>query len=436
MNRSLLALALALASGCARDGEGRTLGAPPTTSSAQTASAALGSSVAESAPAPSGSARAADETPYLEKVLRADDPRWTDWLANAEATRLQILVTVPHSDRPWETYALRADAEYVYPASAIKPFLAVAALRALDEQLEAEQVLGTKIRRCRPRKPGCEPLPEDEDKDAGGGDDDPDSTKKKHKKLFVGDELAKMLSYSDNDSYNRLYDIVGHAELNAWMAKLGFPEVRIHHRMSAPAERSRDTPRVILQPPRHKSFEEKARTSTFDPAPTPAPRLEIGEAYKDGGKLVKSPLDFSKKNFASLRDLQRIMIALVFPEHATDTPLALPEEQRQHLLRAMTVQVGAGRGAAEQGPLSPGVADVVDAKRVRYIAKSGRAYGFHLENAYIEDRESGRSFFVTAVVYANPDGVLNDDDYAYEELSKPLLAALGRALARALLTQP
>src|SRR5690606_41903794 len=75
-------------------------------------------------------------------------------------------------------------------------------------------------------------------------------------------------------------------------------------------------------------------------------------------------------------------------------------------------------------------------KRIRYVNKSGRAYGFHLENAYVEDRESGSAFFVTAVIYANPDGVLNDDDYAYEEMSQPFFTALGTGLARALFTAP
>jgi hypothetical protein len=79
------------------------------------------------------------------------------------------------------------------------------------------------------------------------------------------------------------------------------------------------------------------------------------------------------------------------------------------------------------------VLDALGHERIRYVGKSGRAYGFHLENAYVENRDTGRAFFVTATVYANPDGVLNDDDYAYDQLSRPLLASLGSALARELL---
>ena len=56
--------------------------------------------------------------------------------------------------------------------------------------------------------------------------------------------------------------------------------------------------------------------------------------------------------------------------------------------RADIVEIGHRLAGAEL--------EVLAARQVRYVNKSGRAYGFHLENAYVEDRESGRAFFVTA----------------------------------------
>ena len=49
-------------------------------------------------------------------------------LADAETHKLQMLVTVVGKSE-WTTHELRVDAEYFYPASAIKTFLAVSALR-------------------------------------------------------------------------------------------------------------------------------------------------------------------------------------------------------------------------------------------------------------------------------------------------------------------
>lgn len=335
----------------------------------------------------------------------------------------------PDSDR-WTTYEFRPDAEYFYPASAIKTFLAVAALRALDEKVGGPVPLGTRIERCREDRPGCEPpdVDEDKDKEKEEGDD-----KKRFKKLRVGDEIAKMLSYSDNDSYNRLYDIVGHEELNHQMEALGFTSVRFHHRMDAPAERSRHTVRVRLVGATKRGLEIKPRTSTFEPAPTPAKNLDVGSAYNDGRKRIEGPMSFAKKNYVSLRELQAMNMALLFPKHEGSKELGISEAERAHLVRSMTANLEQPANAAEHNPLSPGVLDELPAKAVRYIGKSGRAYGFHLDNAFIQSNTSKKGFFVTVTVYSNPDGVLNDDDYGYDETTRPLLAALGKALVHALL---
>jgi hypothetical protein len=76
-----------------------------------------------------------------------------------------------------------------------------------------------------------------------------------------------------------------------------------------------------------------------------------------------------------------------------------------------------------------GVIRVVPRERVTYVNKAGRAYGFHLENAYLRERKSKRAFFVTVVLYVNDNGVLNDDKYQYDEISRPFLKDLGEALA-------
>lgn len=370
--------------------------------------------------------------PWLEKTLRAADPRFDGWLRDAKTLRLQILVTtVDRESGELKSHAFRVDDEYFYPASAIKLPLAVVALRAMNERLGAAVHPQTRLMRCRYDKSGCEPPPEDEDRDR-----DPDEDGKyKHKKLRVGHELTKMLSYSDNDSYNRLWDIVGHREGNEIAASLGLESVRFHHRMNAPANKSTDTQRVTLLPSGGKAVVIGKRQSDLTLKPTPAAGLEIGKAYNAGGKIVDEPLSFTTKNYVSLRELQRILMSLVLPEHPRSLKLGLDEEQRTLLLKAMTARLASKKHAAEHNPLSPGVLDVLPHKRVRYIDKSGRAYGFHIDNAYLEDTENQRAVFIAVTVYANPNEILNDDDYGYDDISKPLLAALGSALTKALLAR-
>ncbi|MBL8743181.1 MAG: serine hydrolase [Myxococcales bacterium] len=425
VDRSALLLVMALALGCRQPDPG---------AGAETSGSLSGSLSASSPPpvvtaGPTVASAAQPVEPWLDRILRASDPRWSGWLEQAEALRLQILVTVVSKTGPWQTHALRVDAEYFYPASAIKTFLAVAALRTLSRKVGGEVPLGSRIIRCAERRPGCEPPKEDEDPDQPAEEE-----KRKHNpKLRVGDEIRKMLSYSDNDSYNRLYDIVGHAELNEEMRAMGFDSVRFHHRMSAPAEESRLTPRVVVRPPGKAPLEFEKRTSTFAPLPTPATGLGVGTAYRDRTGLVEKPLDFANKNYASLRDLQRINVSLLFPERPEAADLGLTEAQRAHVVSSMTASFKNRKHAAEHSPLVPGIVDAIGDEGVRYVAKSGRAYGFHLENAFIEHKASGRAFFVTVTVYSNPDGVMNDDDYGYDEVTRPLLASLGAALAKELL---
>ncbi len=78
-----------------------------------------------------------------------------------------------------------------------------------------------------------------------------------------------------------------------------------------------------------------------------------------------------------------------------------------------------------------GVRKVIPAEHLRVYDKIGRAYGFSVENAYLEDTRTGRGCFLAIVLYTNPDGVLNDDRYGYEELADPFLDGVGEVVARA-----
>ena len=401
---------------------------------------------ASALPSPSGSASLGDDAEaqeakppetadaWFERTLRASDPQLSAWLDQAESLRLQIVVTeVRPGTAPWPSYGFRVDAEYFYPASAIKTLLAVAALRTMNARGGEDIHPLTLIRRCRQGRPGCEPPSADEEeKKEGEESHDSEDEKPKHKKLRVGEELHKLLAYSDNDSYNRFWDIVGQREINEDVQALGLSSVRFHHRMDAPADRSRRTLRVALLPPGKAALVSKARQSDYQLPPTPAKRLLVGEAYNDG-KLHQEPMSFAEKNYIPLGDLQRVQLSLLFPDRPEAAKLGLSEAQRGILIKAMTARLTSAGHAAVHHPFSPGALEVLPAERLRLVGKSGRAYGFHIDNAYIEDIESKRAFFLTATVYANPNGVLNDDDYGYKETSGPLLAAIGKAVTQALL---
>lgn len=360
--------------------------------------------------------------------------KFTALLREPATHRLQILVTervtgadgqqrlVPHS--------YRVGAEYVYPASAIKTFAAVAAMRALAKIGEPVD-LDTPLALCRSRARRCTST-RDPSNLAGGV-------------VTLGHEIRKMQIVSDNRAFNRLYDFVGHREINQDLQSLGFHDVHLQHRLSTselPAARRRTPPMqlrggaaVVEIPARDSDLAVSVRDH----------ELTVGSAHIGPGDVrVPAPMDFADRNAAPVCALQRLTVALVAPTLA-QVDLGLESKHREFLLAAMQVDphgsqnprfTDPAQSIDRFKPLLPGITRVLPAAQIRYINKAGKAYGFHLDNAYIEDTRSGRAFFVTAAIYADRDGTVGDDNYAYTDISVPFFADLGELLARALLLAP
>jgi hypothetical protein len=62
--------------------------------------------------------------------------------------------------------------------------------------------------------------------------------------------------------------------------------------------------------------------------------------------------------------------------------------------------------------------------------KVGWAYGCLTDVSYVADFMNGVEFMLTATVYVNLDGILNDDKYEYEEMGWPFLYQLGQTIYR------
>ncbi|MCP3916362.1 MAG: amidohydrolase family protein [bacterium] len=365
------------------------------------------------------------EGPLVDELLRAHPGRFGPLLANAEAHRLQVLVAEVREGPAGPKlvrHGFRVDAEYFYPASSIKTFAAASALRLVAERdgLELDTPLV------------YHPLFADEVRE------DTDASNLAGGTITVGHEVRKLSIVSDNRAFNRLYELVGHEELNrdAWAA--GFDSVRIQHRLSE--FRSVDDQ---LRTPRIDFGEHTAppRTSPLRLENEGLAGLEIGVAHVASGERIGSPMSFARKNRVSLADLQDMLIAIVRPDlELGGKRIELSEEHRAFLVEAMAQYPRESRNPvytdvpdAALKFLLPGLARVVPAERLRIANKVGRAYGFSVENAYVQDRTTGRAFFVTATLYTNPNETLNDDNYGYASTADPFFADLGEVLARHLL---
>lgn len=378
------------------------------------------------------------QTADLTPVLRQASPQIDRVLATPEQYRVQVLVAevvTNHSGRiELKRSGYRVGAEYFYPASSIKLCAAVAALQTLEE-LQARHKTTDLLEaplEIAPLFPGDLPQTNDPSNLAGGG-------------ITVGQEIRKLGLVSDNQAFNRLYDLVGHAELNQKMQALGLPSVVINHRLSE----SRVIPdmlataAVVLRVPDHEPIGIAPRKSSLL-LTNIAKDLFIGHGYLKGDSVVNQPMDFSGRNGISLADLQNLLVKVARPEIDLGSPaLRLTSSHREMLLAALSMYPGESRNplySPERYPdleskfLLPGIRRVFPnaqlSRRIQVTGKPGRAYGFSIENSYVHNPQNGRSVFVTAVLYTNSDGVLNDDKYDYETVADGFLADLGELVAR------
>lgn len=372
----------------------------------------------------------------IRRLLRADTARFGQILRHPEQYRVQIIYTQINRDARNEphfrtyTYGGQNLRRYFYPASTVK--LPAAAL-ALE-----------KLRSLRPQYPELTPESPLRIDSAFAGQTrvEQDSTSRTGR-ASIANYIRKVLLVSDNDAYNRLYEFLGPAALNSELRQRGYRRVRLLHRLSVgdqePGARHTNPITFFADSALTKPIYQQPAAFFADAWPQLGLKGEkIGRGYLRGANLVAEPLDFSTKNYISLGNLQGMLRAILFPE-------SLPEKRRfrladadyQFLRRYLSMLPRESRAprydslaypdnyakfllaGGAGGPLPPGV---------RIFNKIGQAYGFLIDNAYIMDAERGVEFLLSAVIYVNADGILNDDQYEYDAIGFPFMRDLGQAV--------
>jgi hypothetical protein len=372
----------------------------------------------------------------LAALLRAE-PACVAVLDAAERHRLQVLVGEPVTGKE-NVISLRRSqlgdpTRYFYPASSIKLCGAIAALLRLNEHNRVHgTALGLHSRLViEPRFAGDERVDADPSDVDGGA-------------LTVAHALRKLFLVSDNAAFNHCFDLCGQDGLNRAMWDAGFTSARLWHRL---AERRTPAESRVTRAVRVDGVTFPARDAAASLRNDLWRDLDVGEARMEDGARVDEPLSFAQKNAIRLRDLQDLLVEVLFPDIATGCRgfPGLTVAQRAFLVQALGELPRESRNPRYDPQQVPdhhcklvlrGVRDVVPAGHARVFDKIGRAYGFSIENAWIEDARTGRGFFLAIVLYTNPDGVMNDDAYAYDTVADPFLDGAARAIARAVLGVP
>lgn len=264
----------------------------------------------------------------------------------------------------------------------------------------------------------------------------------------IWQSLWRLLVVSENVPFNRFYDVLGPDRMHARLAELGFDDVRLISRLGSPDARlNRQTVASRIEAPEVGADGEMAWVSRWasDARRAQARRFPLGTALKvadwqdDRGRIEPGPRDFSTANFLPLEDAHAMLLRLAFPEATRRSHRwALSATTRLSLLRitglfprespllATGTHAPAAFGDGFAKFFVVGDRDAAP-QGFRSFGKTGEAFGHQGETALLTDSEGQCEVLLSANVYANADGVLNDDRYEYDAVSRPFLAALGRA---------
>lgn len=353
-------------------------------------------------------------------------PTLTAVMANPEPYRVQILYTQVDRDQDNQPvlrdyhYGLDAN-RYFYPASTVKLPISLLALEWLAEQKIDGLTSGTAM-----LTDAATPFQTAAHQDTSAESGIPS----------IAHYIKKILLVSDNDASNRLYELLGQDYIHQKLAEKGLTHTLINHRLSTrmSEEENRhynpirfvdargDT--LLSLPPRHS---ENQYINTARP--------KLGKAYITAGERIDSPMDFTTKNRLTLTDLNGIIKRLIFPQlFPPQQRFNLRPEDRALVLRYMSMlppESISPRYAPKEYPdnyskfLMFGGEPREVPGHIRLFNKTGWAYGHVIDSAYIVDLENEVEFFLSAVIYANENDTLNDDEYQIDEIAKPFLRELG-----------
>ena len=250
--------------------------------------------------------------------------------------------------------------------------------------------------------------------------------------------IRKAFLVSDNDAYNRMYEFVGQQTINRRMHEMGYPDLRITRRfmrMNADENRHTNPIRFIkpggsliyLQPMAYNK-------DSFDFSHI----NRMGKAYMNASdSLINEPIDFARANNVTVYHLQQLLQSVMFPN-------SVPPNRRFHLTREdydfLYRYLSQYPSETDYPKYDTGLYydsyvkfffrqashDIPD--HVRVFNKVGWAYGCLTDVSYVADFKNKVEFMLTATIYVNSDGVMNDNKYDYDSIGYPFLYRLGQAI--------
>lgn len=259
----------------------------------------------------------------------------------------------------------------------------------------------------------------------------------------VAQYIKRMALVSDNFAYSRIYEFLGTDYIHQRLNELGYPNIRIVHRFDGGCvgKENTNTNTVVFYDDKLKPIASVPNQISEINYKHPLGNVKIGNAYINSkNKKVNEPKDFSYMNYMSLENTHSILQRIIFNDY-------LPFEKRYNLInddRKMLIQYLTQYPRESSYPtynksyydsykkyflFGDSKKNITDSD-IKITNIVGQSYGFMSDCAYITNEKKSIEFMLSAVIYTNEDGVINDGKYEYNSIALPFLAELGRQIYR------
>ncbi len=371
------------------------------------------------------------DTLFLAKLMQSKPELFSGILNHPTKNEVQVIYTQVNRDRhnkpSFKTFSYNFNPQhYFYPASTVKLAAVVFALEKVntlkDKGISTDLTMLTDS-----SFKGQTKVLKDESAPDG--------------KPSIAHYIKKILLTSDNDAFNRLFEFIGRAEINAKLKKYGMSHSRILNRLAIGdgGEQAKHTNPIDFYRDGKLAYHQDAQ---YDPKDYPLilTNLLVGKGYIDGNEqLVNEPYSFANKNVFTVGDQQLLIKRLMMPE-------AFPAKERFNLTPAdyrliytymSKLPTESDYPKYDPKEFWPTYAKMLYYGRdknaeldpnIRIFNKYGDSYGYIIDNSYFVDFKNKIEFFLTAVVQSNEDGIYNDNKYEYETLCYPFMKNLGRTI--------
>jgi len=371
------------------------------------------------------------DTIFLKKLMEAKPELFGKILNHPNKNEVQLMYTQVNRDKNNQpsfkiyTYNLNAK-RYFYPASTVKLAAVIFALEKVNE-LKYKGINSKLIMLTDSSFKGQTKVIKDESSSNGNPS--------------IEHYIKKILLTSDNDAFNRLFEFIGRAEINAKLKKYGMLNSRILNRLAIgdAGEAAKNTNPINFYDGDKLIYHQPAQYDEQD-YPLDLTNLIVGIGCMDSNeKLVNEPYSFANKNVFAIADQHSLMKRLMMPEaHTANERFNLTAADYKLIYTYMSkLPTESDYPRYDAQEFWPTYAKMIYYGReknltidpnIRIFNKYGDSYGFIIDNAYFVDFKNNVEFFLTAVVQSNEDGIYNDGKYEYESICYPFMKNIGQSI--------